>query len=227
MNKVLITGANGNLGSAIVNRFLNNNYQVIAFTSPGKFLTTENKYLHQYELDLMDELSTAEKIGQVLKNHPNLNKVVHTVGGFAMGNLENTNLEDIQEMIKLNFNTAFNVVKPLFSNLIKQNYGRIILIGARPAIEANAGKTTLPYALSKGMLFQFGEILNAEGAGKNVVTTIVTPSIIDTPPNRKAMPEANFDDWVKPQQIAESIYWLCSDQAMAVREPVLRIYHNS
>jgi len=71
------------------------------------------------------------------------------------------------------------------------------------------------------------ELMNDEAKGKNVVTSVVVPSTIDTPQNRKAIPDGNFDNWVKPEAIADVIYWHCTDEAALLREPVLKVYNNS
>ena len=69
--------------------------------------------------------------------------------------------------------------------------------------------------------------MNGEAAGKNVVTSVVVPSTIDTAPNRKSMPDADFSKWVKPESIADIIYFHCSDQADMLRETVIKVYGNS
>ena len=60
-----------------------------------------------------------------------------------------------------------------------------------------------------------------------MITSIVVPSTIDTTENRKSMPDADFETWVKPEIIADTIYWYCSDNATAIREPVIKIYNKA
>ena len=69
--------------------------------------------------------------------------------------------------------------------------------------------------------------MNIEAKGKNVVTSIVVPSTIDTPQNRKAMPATNFSDWVKPEEIANLIYFHCQKEAAMLRETVIKVYNNA
>jgi short-subunit dehydrogenase len=71
------------------------------------------------------------------------------------------------------------------------------------------------------------EIMNAEAKGKNVVVTVIVPSTIDTPSNRKSMPQADFGSWVKPSQIADALLFYSGDGADAVREPVIKMYNNA
>jgi len=79
--------------------------------------------------------------------------------------------------------------------------------------------------LAKSLIFRLAELMNDEAKGKNVVTNVVVPSTIDTPPNRKAMPDANFDNWVKPEAIADVIYWHCTNEAAVLRENILKVYN--
>jgi NAD(P)-dependent dehydrogenase (short-subunit alcohol dehydrogenase family) len=81
--------------------------------------------------------------------------------------------------------------------------------------------------LAKSLIFRLAELMNDEAKGKNVVTSVVVPSTIDTPQNRKAMPDADFANWVKPDDIANVIYHHCTDEAAALRETVIKVYNNS
>jgi NAD(P)-dependent dehydrogenase (short-subunit alcohol dehydrogenase family) len=69
--------------------------------------------------------------------------------------------------------------------------------------------------------------LNAEFAKKNIVTHVIVPGTMDTPQNREAMSEANYDDWVKTEEVADTIYYLCSEKGAAIRESVIKMYGNS
>jgi NAD(P)-dependent dehydrogenase (short-subunit alcohol dehydrogenase family) len=130
-------------------------------------------------------------------------------------------------MIALNFDTAYNCVHAVFPSMVKQGGGRIVLVGARPALQAHAGKGMVAYALSKSLIFKLAELINADGKDKNVVCSVIVPSTIDTPANRKAMPDASFNDWVTPEQIANTVAFLVSDDGISLREPVLKLYGNA
>jgi NAD(P)-dependent dehydrogenase (short-subunit alcohol dehydrogenase family) len=130
-------------------------------------------------------------------------------------------------MIDLNFKTAYHVARPVFNQMIGQNSGRIIFIGARPAIKAADGKNNLAYGLSKSLIFKLSEYLNAEAKDKNVVTSVIVPSTMDTPANRKYMPDADFSKWVKTEDVAELMAYLVSEKGSALREPVLKMYGGS
>lgn len=144
-----------------------------------------------------------------------------------MGSLNDTDEAAIQHMFKLNFMTAYNTLRPAFEYMKQRNFGRIVLVAAKPALEADAAGGTLAYALSKAQLVSLARILNEEGRAHNIVTGIVVPSILDTPANRQAMPNANFEDWVTPTAIAKQIGHLCSENSLELREPILKVYGNS
>jgi NAD(P)-dependent dehydrogenase (short-subunit alcohol dehydrogenase family) len=111
--------------------------------------------------------------------------------------------------------------------MIKQNSGRIFLIGSRPGLDAKNGKGMVAYGLAKSLIFRLAELMNEEGKAHNVVTSVIIPSTIDTPQNRKAMPDANPANWVKAEEISDVIYYYCSDEARALREPIIKMYGNS
>ena len=102
-----------------------------------------------------------------------------------------------------------------------------VFVGARAALRAKDASKSLAYALSKSLIFKLAEALNATGADKNVTASVVVASTIDTPPNRKAMPNADFSTWVKSEDIAAAISHLCSDKADTWRENVLKIYNRA
>jgi NAD(P)-dependent dehydrogenase (short-subunit alcohol dehydrogenase family) len=101
------------------------------------------------------------------------------------------------------------------------------MIGSKQGLSPKKGKGVVAYALAKSLLFRLAEIMNVEAQGKNVVTIVVIPSTIDTSSNREGMPDAQFEDWVKAESIADVIYWYCTSEASAIREPVIKIYNNA
>jgi NAD(P)-dependent dehydrogenase (short-subunit alcohol dehydrogenase family) len=152
---------------------------------------------------------------------------VLTVGGFAMGKIAETKTADIHKQYKLNFETAYNVARPAFVQMMQQGNGRIFIIGSKPGLSAKNGKGMVAYGLGKSLIFRLAELMNDEAKGHNVVISVVVPSTIDTPQNRKAMPDAAFDSWVKPEAIADAIYFYCTDAAAVLREPVIKVYNNA
>ena len=229
MKTAIVTGASGNMGQAVVKKFIHEGYYVIGTIIPNDPVTfnfPEDRF-EKVVVDLMNEDDSRKFIEKVLEKHESIDAAVLTVGGFAMGKIAETKTADIFNQYKLNFETAYNVARPLFIQMMKQNNGRIFIIGSKPGLDAKNSKGMVAYGLAKSLVFRLAELMNDEARGKNVVTSVVVPSTIDTPPNRKSMPEANFDNWVKPEAIAEVIYWHCTNESAVLREPVLKVYNNS
>lgn len=162
----------------------------------------------------------AEKYGRI-------NAAILLVGGFALGTLAEMTQKSFEKMLRLNFYSALAIAKPVFAAMKRQGGGRIVLIGARPGIDLKNGTFAPEYGLLKSLLFRLSELLNAEGNASGVIASVIAPSVIDTPANRASMPDANFDDWVKPEAIADAIAFLCSDAGGALREPVLKLYNKA
>ena len=226
---VFITGASGNLGKAAVEKFIAEGYKVVATVSPGKDLGFEVAGdVETVEADLTNEKNVEEVVQKTIDKHSSIDAALLLVGGFAAGGIKETDGASLKKMYALNFETAYYTARPIFLQMLKQiTGGRIILVGARPALKAPDGKKFLAYALSKSLLFKLAEFLNAEGASKNVTTTVIVPSTIDTPVNRQSMPSANFSDWVKPQEIAEIMAFITSANGNALRDSVFKIYGNA
>ncbi len=226
---VLITGAAGNLGRAVTRKFLEEGYHVEASArnrEEAQLLGTLGE-VNATELNLMDEAETKAFVESLKRRLPSLHSAVLLVGGFAMGSIEDTDAEALMKMYRLNFETAYFMCRPLLSWMKKTGFGRLVLVGARPALDPAAGKNVLAYALSKSLIFRLAEIINEEGKGHDVTASVVVPSIIDTAPNRAAMPDADFSKWVTPESIAENIAFICSDRARDQREAIIKMYGNS
>lgn len=224
----IITGVAGNLGKAVAKKFVDEGYSVIG-TIHGQ---SENdnfpkNSFEEKKVDLLNEESCKQFIKEVIEKYGKIDVAVLTAGGFASGNLASTKSADIYQQYQLNFETAFNIARPVFIQMMQQNSGHIFLIGSRPGLNPSKAKDTIAYSLSKSLIFRLAEMLNAEAKGKDVVTSVIVPSVINTPQNRESMPNADFSSWVKPEEIADTIFFYSSEIANAVREPVIKIYNRS
>ena len=229
MKTAIVTGASGNLGMAVVQKLVANGYRVVGTVLPGD-QTTFDLPANQFEkatVDLTDEDQTRDLILSVIEKSGTLDTVVLTVGGFAMGNIAQTSLASITRQYELNFATAYNAARPAFIQMLKQNHGRIFIIGARPGLQAWHSVGMTAYGLAKSLLVRLAEMMNLEAKGHNVVTTVVVPSTIDTPQNRIAMPDADYNAWVRAEDIANTIYYHCTDEAAPLRETVIKVYNNA
>jgi NAD(P)-dependent dehydrogenase (short-subunit alcohol dehydrogenase family) len=229
MKTAIVTGASGNLGQAVIKKFLSEGYNVVGTVIPNDpvAIDIDDPKFEKVVVNLMDEENSQQFVDGVISKHGSVDAAVLTVGGFAMGKVADTKTSDIMKQYKLNFETAYNSARPVFIQMLKQNSGQIFIIGSRPGLDAKNGKGMVAYGLAKSLIFRLAELMNDEAKGHNVVTSVVVPSTIDTPQNRKSMPDGNFDNWVKPEAIADVISFHCSDAAAVLREPVIKVYGNS
>ena len=214
MRNILVTGAGGSLGSAVVEKFKREGYQVIGLIRPNSGVESEESD-YTYEVDVTDENSVSEFVKESQMQYGELDAVAMIVGGFAMGSIEETTQTDLLDMFHLNFLSAFNLVKGFLPLMKKQQSGTFLFVGARPALQPTDAKGTLAYSLSKKMVISLSEILAEEVKGTDIRTHVFVPSIIDTPANREAMPDSDFSKWVNPADIAEAMHY-------AVNTPSLR-----
>ena len=226
MKTAIVTGASGNLGQAVIKKFLAEQFYVTGTIIPNDVvkLDVRGQHFETAVVDLTDENAAQQFVDLMVAKHKGIDVAVLTVGGFAMGTIANTTTTDIAKQYKLNFETAYNMARPVFNQMMQQGSGRIFLIGSRPGEDMKNSKGMIGYGLAKSLIFRLAELMNEEAKGKNIVTSVVVPSTIDTPQNRASMPDADFTKWVTPQAIAEVIYFYCSDEGMVVREPVIKVY---
>ncbi|MGC4104249.1 SDR family NAD(P)-dependent oxidoreductase [Ferruginibacter sp.] len=226
---VIVTGASGNMGQAVVKKFLAEGYNVVGTIVPNDKapFDIDDEKLEKVVVDLMNEDDAEKFIQNVITKYKGIEAAVLTVGGFAMGTVAATKTADIQKQYKLNFETAYNVARPVFVQMLQQTTGRIFLIGSKPGLSTANGKGMVAYSLGKSLIFRLAELMNAEAKGTDVVTSVIVPSTIDTPQNRQSMPDANHDAWVKPEDIASVISFYCSPEAATLREPVIKLYNKA
>ena len=229
MQTVLVTGASGNLGQAVVKKFIENGYKVAGTVLHHDVdgLDFPADRFEKKVVDLGDEKDAAAFVGGIVEKHKTIDAAILTVGGFAAGKIADTTTADVMKQYQLNFETAYNIARPVFLQMMKQGYGKIFLIGSRPGLDAKGGKGMIAYGLAKSLIFRLAELMNDEAKGHDVVTSVIVPSTIDTPQNRKAMPDANYANWVKAEDIANTIVWHCSPEAKTLREPVIKVYGNA
>lgn len=229
MRIAIVSGASGNLGQAVVKRFIAEGYKVIGTVIPNDPVMFDfpGNVFEKIVVDLMDEEGSQKFVEGIIAKYGSIDVAVLTVGGFAMGKIADTSTEDIHKQYKLNFETAYNIARPVFVQMMKQNSGRIFFIGSRPGLAAWHGNGMVAYGLAKSLIVRLAELMNIEAKGHNIVTSVVVPSTIDTLQNRKAMPDANFNDWVKADDIANTIYYHCTDEAAALRDTVIKVYNNT
>src|SRR3954468_4796482 len=122
MKTILVTGATGSLGTAVVNKFLSEGYRVIGTVNR---IAPANTPFESIYVDLNEEADTEAIVNSIIEKYGAIDVLVATAGGFASGNIHSTRSSDLAFQYQLNFETAYNVVKPTFRNMLKQGSGRI------------------------------------------------------------------------------------------------------
>lgn len=224
--KVIVTGANGGLGKVITQFLLNEGHSVFGILSPRSSNLNEiessfrnNSLLQLKSLDLKNEQAVKDYIDSL----DAIDAAVLSAGGFQMGKTEDTSEADLDDMININFKTAFFISKYLAIRFKTKTTGRIIYISSKPAIE-KGGKHLTAYSVSKHMLHKLAEIMNEEFAGTNASASVIAPDMIATEANKQAMPNSDFNTFVDPMEIAYFIDMLLSEQSGKWREPVIKLY---
>lgn len=223
----IVTGAAGNLGRAIVRKLLEADYRVMGTALSGEDCRENEQHpnFEKYTLDVTDQNATKDFIHYMVHKWGEIHFSALLVGGFGMSSFEQTSLEDLHKMMKLNFESAFISSLAIYSQMKQQTHGgKIMFVGAKPAIEKGASKGVTAYALSKSMVIKLAEHINAEGADHQIRASVIVPSIIDTPQNRKAMPDADFNKWVTPEHIAEVSLFLANQPSNLLQDVVLKVY---
>ena len=219
---ILVTGAAGNLGQAVVNAFLKRNASVVALDHrtgrlEGQFdLRNSNGKLHFFEgVDLMDRQAVLSLGDRVRDQVGLVNVIVNTVGGFTAGDrVDELQPETLQRMIDLNLKSFLNTSAAFVPHLRAKGSGKVITVGARASLTGSAKNGA--YSAAKSALLRLTESMAAELKGENIQVNCVIPSTIDTPENRQDMPNADFSKWVSPNNLAEVILFLASEQAKCI-----------
>lgn len=201
---ILITGSSGNLGRAVVQHFLKDGWQVTGLTHHITESVRDPGF-KEFEIDLLDEVRTTEAVKQIADQSGGIGAAVLTAGGYTPGKIKDTSAEDLLKMYRINFETAYNTVRPLLSGMNARGKGKIFLIGAGIGMDPARGKGAVAYSLSKSLLFQLAAMINADHRRTGIQAFVIVPGTIDTPQNRKAMPDADFSKWQSPDRIAAVI----------------------
>ena len=212
---VLVTGASGALG------------QVVAETARLQGALVSALDLHEcaghedirkFSVDLTDAPATMECIRQI----GDIDVVFNIAGGFAMGPaVHKTTAEQWDHMFRMNVSTMRNTVSAVVPKMVARGHGSIVNVGAMSAREGQANMGA--YCVAKSAVMRLTESLSKELRHQGINVNAVLPSIIDTPANRADMPDADFSNWVRPQDLANVICFLGSEAARAVHGVLLPV----
>jgi NAD(P)-dependent dehydrogenase (short-subunit alcohol dehydrogenase family) len=231
---VLVTGGTGGLGRAVTMAFLEAGAKVnVTYMNPEEYAAVVAACERigaappaGAHVDVTDEQAVGKFIGGIVANLGRLDVLVNTVGGYAGGvNLWEVNPREYDRMLQLNLKSGFTLARAVVPQMIKQNRGWIVNIASKAAFDHAAGGSL--YAASKAAALALMDSLAAEVKPYNINVNSILPSIIDTAANRKAMPNADFSRWPKPEEIARVILFLCSEEARVIHGAAIPVYGKS
>jgi NAD(P)-dependent dehydrogenase (short-subunit alcohol dehydrogenase family) len=228
--RVLIAGGTGGLGRAVSLAFLNQSAKVdVTYRSESEFAALKqaagaaSASLEGHQTDATDEASVSRLVSELTSSHGRIDALINTIGGYSAGAaLWQTDPSILDRMLTLNLRAGFLLSRAVVPIMLRQGSGAIVNIAARAAIDHAAG--AFAYAASKAAAVAMIDSLAADLKGTGVRANSVLPSIIDTEPNRRAMPKADFSKWPKPEEIARVILFLCSDDAQLINGASIPVY---
>ncbi|GAN00075.1 dehydrogenases [alpha proteobacterium U9-1i] len=208
---IVITGGGGALGSAVGRVAAARGANVVLIDVAG---LPEGPGLRLGHVDLTDIASASKAMDEAKAKTGRLDALLNIAGGFRWQTLEGGDLAIWDALYNLNTKTAATACKAALPHLLASGDGRIVNVGAMGALKAGAGMGA--YAASKSGVMRLTESLAEELKGKGVTVNAVLPSIIDTPANRKDMPDADCSKWVTPEDLAAVMLFLASSEARAI-----------
>jgi NAD(P)-dependent dehydrogenase (short-subunit alcohol dehydrogenase family) len=208
---VIVTGGTGGLGAAVTHALLDGGWRVVVPWYAERELerVREHDRLELVQADLTDAASVAQVASAA---GDDLRALVNLVGGFAMGGrVHETPVEEFEAQLRLNLRPTYLMCAAAIPALLRARGGAIVCVSSRAAVRPFAGAAG--YVTAKAAVLAFVDALHAEYRDDGIRANAIMPSTIDTPANRRSMPDADFDTWVKPEEIARVIAFLCADDA--------------
>jgi NAD(P)-dependent dehydrogenase (short-subunit alcohol dehydrogenase family) len=230
---VMITGAAGNLGKAVTAKFASEGAKLVLVDGKKEYLDSAVQALGlkrgSYLLATGDlgKPADADKVVRATeKRFQHIDTLVHTVGGFAMGDPVHTaELSVFEKMMYLNAQVTFVMCGRVAKHMVDNNIsGSIVAVLARSGLKG--AKNMAAYTASKAAAERIIQSMAEELKDANIRVNGIMPSTIDTPINRKDMPNADFSKWVTPQQLADVLAYLSSDSASAITGDSVAVYNK-
>ena len=237
-NKIaIVTGGTGALGRHIVNKFVDEGAKVyVPSTSLESFNdvfdNSQNydggefkvKKIFSFVCDATNENSVKDFVESVsVQEQDRIDFLINTVGGIH-GNItiDSLSTDDFNKFMSLNFFSTFFFSREVLKIMQKNNYGRIVSIGAIAALQTTVGK--FAYSVSKQAVINLMNTISSENKDLNIRANTIVPGIIDTPANRQWGSEDEVKKWVKPTDIANIIVDFLKPDHDSVRESIIKVY---
>ena len=230
---VLVAGGTGGLGHAVSLAFLEEGAKVaVTYRAQEEFDALKNaagantSSLQGHKVDVTDEAAVKQLVERILAEQQRLDVVVNTVGGYV-GGVKLWELEPrvFDQMLALNLRSGYLIARAVVPAMLKQRGGAIVNIASKAAVDHAAGAAA--YAASKAAAVAMIDSLAADLKGTGVRANSILPSIIDTDVNRRAMPNADFAQWPKSEDIARVVLFLCSDDGKLIHGAAIPVYGDT
>lgn len=221
---VIVTGGFGALGQVVAKAFADRGDKVARVDFAPSAPSALPGALDLGGVDLTDQAATQGVLDKVASANGGIDVLINIAGGFTWETMEDGSLDSWARMQTMNVMTAATITKLALPELKKSSMGRIINMGAGGAVKADMGMGA--YAASKAGVHKLTEALAVELGGTSVTVNAILPSIIDTPINRKDMPDADPKEWVTPQGIANVMLFLASPASGAVTGALIPATRN-
>lgn len=228
---VIVAGGTGALGRAVSLEFLAKGANVIAtYKVQEEFdkVSAEAGKVNAanfagMELDVLDAEAVSQFVAYIEKEYGAVDALVIAVGGYAGGKrVWETDDAMYDQMLNLNLRAAFVMARAVLPGMVRRNRGAIVNVASKAGYGHSPGVAL--YAASKAAVLALFDSLAEEVKAFNINVNSVVPSIMDTPANRKAMPEADFSVWPKTEDVAKVIAFLCSDDARLIQGAAVPVY---
>lgn len=230
---VLIAGGTGGLGRAVSEAFLREGATVAVtyrkkeeFDALAESAGTAADALMGFVVDATDAMAVELCVGTLLAHHARLDVLVNAVGGYAGGApLWETGADVLERMLTQNVRANYVLCGAVAREMVKAGSGAIVNVASRAAFDHGAGAAA--HAASKAAAVAMMDSLAADLKGTGVRANSVAPGVIDTAANRKAMPDADFAQWPKPEAIAQVILFLASEDARLINGATVPVYGDA
>jgi NAD(P)-dependent dehydrogenase (short-subunit alcohol dehydrogenase family) len=221
----LVTGGTGGLGAAVVTRLLDDGWRVVVpWVAERELERVERRPgLELVEADLFEPDAVAGAVALALAEQAPLRAVVNLVGGFAQGaRVAEAPIEQFEAQLRVNLRPTYLVTQAALPHLVAAGGGAIVCVGTRATLQPFPGAAG--YVTAKAGVIAFAQAVAVEYRDEGVRCNALLPSVIDTPANRAAMPDADHARWVAPERLAATIAFLCSDDGAATSGAAIPVY---
>ncbi|MGN9910517.1 SDR family NAD(P)-dependent oxidoreductase [Phytohabitans sp. LJ34] len=217
----LITGGTGGLGGAVTAAFVAAGWRAVV---PVRKDPPEGGSAEYLTADLTDPAAVESVVSAAVSDPAApLRAVVNLVGGYAPGGLvHETPIEDFERMLSLNLRPTYLVTQAALPHLIEAGGGAVVCVSSRAAVSPFPGAAG--YVTSKAAVLAFANAVAVEYKAKGVRCNTVLPSVIDTPANRAAQPDADPSRWVRPEEIATVIRFLAGEESAPTSGAAIPVY---